>query len=124
MFTILMIDPFVFKSFSKAVQDGYKPITYHNKIHGTDVCQTIYYFLTDCNLKEIGQFDSVDFCSLIIAGAIHDYEHFGFTNDFLINTQHQWALKYNDTSVLENHHVAAAMELTLDKKRNIFENMN
>ena len=80
--------------------------------------------MTDCNLKEIGQFDSVDFCSLIIAGAIHDYEHFGFTNDFLINTQHQWALKYNDTSVLENHHVAAAMELTLDKKRNIFENMN
>ncbi len=61
---------------------------------------------------------------MIIAGAIHDFEHFGFTNDFLVNTQHAWAIQYNDTAVLENHHVAGAMELTMDKKKNIFENMN
>lgn len=39
---------------------------------------------------------------------IHDYEHGGFTNDFLVNCQDDLAIRYNDRSPLENHHLAAA----------------
>ena len=66
--------------------------------------------------------DSLDLGSMIIAGFIHDFEHFGFNNDFLIQTSHEWAVNYNDQSVCENHHVSAAYELLKDKKKNIFEN--
>jgi hypothetical protein len=34
-------------------------------------------------------------------------------NAFLINTKHSLALLYNDQSVLENHHVALAFQLTM-----------
>jgi len=60
---------------------------------------------------------------MIIAGFIHDYEHFGYNNDFLVQTQHEWAVTFNDQAVCENHHVAASLALTQDKKKNIFENM-
>ena len=103
---------------------GYKNITYHNKVHGTDVCQTAYYFATSCGLIETCQFDDVDLFSLFMAGAIHDYEHPGLNNDHLVKTSHPWAIQYNDVSVLENHHVAGALELTKTKARNIFEKMS
>lgn len=71
---------------------------------------------------KIAQLDSFDLSSLIISATIHDYEHLGYNNPFLIESQHAWAITYNDISVCENHHVAAAYELLREKKLNIFEN--
>ena len=45
------------------------------------------------------------------SAAVHDYEHAGLNNDFLIKTQHPLALLYNDQSPLENHHMSAAVSL-------------
>ena len=42
---------------------------------------------------------------------VHDFEHGGLTNDFLINTGEGLALLYNDKAPLENHHLAAAFAL-------------
>lgn len=42
---------------------------------------------------------------------VHDYEHGGLNNDFLIKTGHPLAVTYNDQSPLENHHMAAASRL-------------
>lgn len=39
---------------------------------------------------------------------MHDYEHTGCNNDFLVATAHPLALRYNDKSPSENHHSAAA----------------
>lgn len=39
---------------------------------------------------------------------VHDYEHSGLNNDFLIKTSSPLALLYNDQSPLENHHCSAA----------------
>lgn len=39
---------------------------------------------------------------------IHDFEHGGLNNDFLIKSSDMLALRYNDRSPLENHHLAAA----------------
>ncbi len=61
-----------------------------------------------CDLKEVINMDELDLASLIIATTVHDFEHFGYNNQFLIETRHEWATTYNDVSVCENHHVAAA----------------
>lgn len=39
-----------YKKFMNLIQKGYKDITYHNKTHAADLCQTFYYFLTSCDL--------------------------------------------------------------------------
>ncbi|KAJ3020338.1 cAMP-specific 3',5'-cyclic phosphodiesterase 4D [Thoreauomyces humboldtii] len=46
-----------------------------------------------------------------IAAAIHDYDHPGVNNHFLIATSDPRALLYNDKSVLENHHCASAFKV-------------
>ena len=46
-----------------------------------------------------------------LAAIIHDFEHRGVNNDFLIKTSDHLALLYNDSSPMENHHVASAFML-------------
>ena len=43
----------------------------------------------------------------------------GRGNAFLINTRQSLAVLYNDHSVLENHHVALAFQLTLQQNSNV-----
>lgn len=68
---------------------------------------------------EKGGMDNIDLFSIIFSGSIHDFEHPGYNNTYLINVGHKFALRYNDQSVLENHHVAATYALMNEKKYNI-----
>ena len=45
---------------------------------------------------------------------VHDYEHGGLNNDFLIKTAHPLAITYSDESPLEHHHIAAAARVFLN----------
>lgn len=42
---------------------------------------------------------------------IHDYEHKGVNNDYLIRVSDDLAVLYNDRSPMENHHLAASFQL-------------
>lgn len=55
----------------------------------------------------------------LTAGIIHDYQHPGVNNDFLIKSQHKKSIRYNDISVLEKHHLAAAFAVLLDSNFDI-----
>merc|ERR1712048_811540 len=44
----------------------------------------------------------------LLAAAVHDYDHQGLTNEFLVKTRDARALLYNDQHVNESHHIAAA----------------
>jgi len=65
-----------------------------------------------------------DVFASFIGVMIHDYEHPGYSNSFIVRTKHPLATRYSDISVLENHHLAAAFTVLFTwPKCNIMENM-
>ena len=55
-------------------------------------------------------FSNLEMFAALVAAAVHDVDHPGVTNQFLIETGDDLALLYNDNSVLENHHLAVAFK--------------
>merc|ERR1719482_1457598 len=53
----------------------------------------------------------LEMMACLIAAAVHDFEHLGVSNDFLVRIGDQRAMMYNDQHVNENHHVAAAFAI-------------
>ncbi|XP_034535964.1 cGMP-inhibited 3',5'-cyclic phosphodiesterase B isoform X2 [Notolabrus celidotus] len=58
---------------------------------------------------------ALELMALYVAAAMHDYDHPGRTNAFLVATNAPQAVLYNDRSVLENHHAASAWSLYLSR---------
>ncbi|GAB1599374.1 high affinity cAMP-specific and IBMX-insensitive 3',5'-cyclic phosphodiesterase 8B-like isoform X2 [Argonauta hians] len=97
--------------------------SYHNSTHAADVLQSTAFFLEQLKYKSI--FDPMDEISCLISAIIHDVDHPGRTNAFLINARNDLAMLYNDLAVLENHHVSLAFSLTCkDDSVNIFKNLS
>jgi hypothetical protein len=46
-----------------------------------------------------------------VAAVAHDVGHPGVNNAFLINIKDELAMRYNDISVLENHHCATLFRI-------------
>lgn len=95
-----------FRKYSVIIQKMYNPVSYHNKTHAADVTQTSYYFLTYCDFYNIGQVTDMEAAVLLISAMVHDTDHPGVNNLYLVATRDRLALRYNDKSVLENHHIA------------------
>jgi hypothetical protein len=111
-------------SFIKEIQNGYhKDNFYHNSTHAADVVQSFYYMLNTCQGIDICQLSDFDIGICIISAAIHDYDHPGVNNIFLINTCHSLAIMYNDNSVLENFHVASAFKVLGEENKNFMEDV-
>uniref|UniRef100_A0A3Q1HVP6 Phosphodiesterase n=1 Tax=Anabas testudineus TaxID=64144 RepID=A0A3Q1HVP6_ANATE len=144
-----------FMNYFHALENGYRDIPYHNRIHATDVLHAVWYLTTQpvpglpTLLTENGiHIDSEDgitpvatgflmskmnsvmedgygslaglipgleLMALYVAAAMHDYDHPGRTNAFLVATSAPQALLYNDRSVLENHHAASAWNLFMSR---------
>lgn len=60
---------------------------------------------------------------MILGAAVHDYEHPGVNNTYLINSADKLAVRYNDESVLESHHIASASDLMKTPQYDIFRKM-
>ncbi|XP_041849820.1 cGMP-inhibited 3',5'-cyclic phosphodiesterase A-like isoform X2 [Melanotaenia boesemani] len=143
-----------FMNYFHALENGYRDIPYHNRIHATDVLHAVWYLTTqpvpglptlltengihtDSNgitsrstsflrskmnfvVEEgygslAGLIPGLELMALYVAAAMHDYDHPGRTNAFLVATSAPQALLYNDRSVLENHHAAAAWNLFMSQ---------
>jgi len=109
------------KSFLNAVENGYRDNLYHNKIHAADVTQSVNFFLTTGGLGEL--LTPLELMAMILAALVHDLDHVGFNNAFLINTEDPLALLHNDKSVLENHHIHQTYTLLRNKEHNFLCNV-
>ena len=96
--------------FLHRVEEGYKNNPYHNSTHAADVLQTLHVLLHRGGLVP-GYADPMSLLACYVAAIVHDFEHAGFTNDFLISSCDPLALRYNDKAPMENHHLAAAFSL-------------
>jgi hypothetical protein len=110
------------KVLPQEVESRYRANPYHNAMHAADVTQSAVCMLEFDGLAE--HMTDLELLCIIIACCIHDVGHYGVNNDFLVKTQHEWALIYNDTSVNENMHVRIAFEILQEPHCNIFESTN
>ncbi|XP_053738177.1 cAMP-specific 3',5'-cyclic phosphodiesterase 4C-like isoform X1 [Synchiropus splendidus] len=97
-------------------------VAYHNSLHAADVAQSTHILLSTPALEAV--FTDLEVLAAIFAAAIHDVDHPGVSNQFLINTNSELALMYNDESVLENHHLAVGFKLLQEENCDIFQNLN
>ncbi|TNN19308.1 cAMP-specific 3',5'-cyclic phosphodiesterase 4C [Schistosoma japonicum] len=116
------IDPRVFVRYLLRVESTYhSDVPYHNSMHAADVLQTSHFLLQAETLEDV--FSDLEILAVLFASAIHDVDHPGVTNQFLVNTGHELALQYNDASVLENHHLYMAFKILTEKDCDIFANL-
>jgi hypothetical protein len=96
---------------------------YHNAIHASDVAQSTFYFLEKSDVNIVCGLDLLETVSSLIGAAVHDVDHPGVNNYYLINTKSPLAIVYNDKSILESYHVACAFNILRDEKYDIFSNL-
>ncbi|XP_026894184.2 cAMP-specific 3',5'-cyclic phosphodiesterase 4C isoform X3 [Acinonyx jubatus] len=97
-------------------------VAYHNSLHAADVAQSTHVLLATPALEAV--FTDLEVLAAIFASAIHDVDHPGVSNQFLVNTNSELALMYNDASVLENHHLAVGFKLLQAENCDIFQNLS
>uniref|UniRef100_A0A8C4PIV4 Phosphodiesterase n=1 Tax=Equus asinus asinus TaxID=83772 RepID=A0A8C4PIV4_EQUAS len=154
---IFKIPTLQFMNYFRALENGYRDIPYHNRIHATDVLHAVWYLTTrpipglqqthndpatgnetdsdgrispeqtayissrSCSIPDesygclSANIPALELMALYVAAAMHDYDHPGRTNAFLVATNAPQAVLYNDRSVLENHHAASAWNLYLSR---------
>uniref|UniRef100_A0A673ZW35 Phosphodiesterase n=1 Tax=Salmo trutta TaxID=8032 RepID=A0A673ZW35_SALTR len=156
LFEMFKIPVREFMSYFCALENGYRDIPYHNRVHATDVLHAVWYLTTrpvpgfqqihnehvtgsDTGNSGISpgrvsyassksssisddsygclawNIPALELMALYVAAAMHDYDHPGRTNAFLVATNAAQAVLYNDRSVLENHHAASAWSLYLSR---------
>uniref|UniRef100_A0A8C2ZUV2 Phosphodiesterase n=1 Tax=Cyclopterus lumpus TaxID=8103 RepID=A0A8C2ZUV2_CYCLU len=111
-----------FVAYMMTLEDHYhSDVAYHNSLHAADVAQSTHILLSTPALDAV--FTDLEILAAIFAAAIHDVDHPGVSNQFLINTNSELALMYNDESVLENHHLAVGFKLLQEDNCDIFQNI-
>ncbi|KAF4044186.1 3'5'-cyclic nucleotide phosphodiesterase [Phytophthora infestans] len=105
--------------FAQEIETRYQPKNpYHNALHAASVVWDVNFFLRkleDPVLTPVQRF------SALIAAAVHDVNHPGVNNAFLVATTAPLAIKYSDDSVLERMHLAEAFQTCTKDGCDIFE---
>lgn len=109
------VSPLTLKEFVIDICDEYLDVPYHNLHHATNVLHSTYVLLENCDLFQKLNPDII--FGLLLAALVHDVGHPGNNNLFEVNTCSELAFKYNDLSVLEQHHCSIAFNLI--KKHNL-----
>ncbi|MEW5312657.1 MAG: hypothetical protein WDW38_004274 [Sanguina aurantia] len=117
------LDPARLARFLRRVEDGYPDNPYHNRTHAADVLQGMHCLLTRGGLhRRLGE-DPLAMFAGYLAAVLHDHEHKGLNNDFLVRVGDELAVTYNDVSPMENHHAASAFKLMRHKDYSFMRRM-
>jgi hypothetical protein len=121
LFPAVKCKEYIVEQFLIKVEKSYIGNSYHNSCHGADVCHSLFFFLETANLLK--KLSEIDLISCIIGALGHDIAHLGLTNRYLVNSRHKLAMRYNDSSVLENMHVALLFKIMQEPGRNLLEEL-
>uniref|UniRef100_A0A915E7J1 Phosphodiesterase n=1 Tax=Ditylenchus dipsaci TaxID=166011 RepID=A0A915E7J1_9BILA len=113
----------ILENYLLALEAGYSRHNnpYHNTVYAADVTQTSHFMLSQTGLAS--SLSDLEMLAVIFGALIHDYEHTGHTNNFHIQSGSQFAMLYNDRSVLENHHVSSCFRMMKEDEKNMFERL-
>mmetsp|Transcript_31007 Transcript_31007/g.52072 ORF Transcript_31007/g.52072 Transcript_31007/m.52072 type:complete len:756 (+) Transcript_31007:1000-3267(+) len=108
------------KRFVKKVLSMYNKTPFHNYHHAAHVFQNTFKMVTvEESLKN--SLTLLDVFALFVAALCHDMDHNGTNNTYHINTWSRLSLRYNDISVLEQHHASLTFKVALAKETNILQ---
>eukprot|EP01135_Chromosphaera_perkinsii_P002662 Nk52_evm30s226 gene=Nk52_evmTU30s226 len=116
------LDMLSLRKYFRTVEEGYRRNPYHNATHAADVLQCVSYFISQPTLSSILSPHEIFGC--LLAAIIHDLDHPGVTNAFLVNTESPLCLLHGKESVLENHHCGASSNILKQDGLNIFAHMD
>lgn len=108
-YTAFKIDLLKLQRLFLAICENYQDNPFHNFYHAFSVCQMIF-ALSEAHSQFSKFLTLSDTFALLISALGHDLNHPGVTNVFMINSRHSLAVRYNDSSVLENHHASTLIK--------------
>eukprot|EP00932_Pfiesteria_piscicida_P005175 SRR837773.15084.p1 GENE.SRR837773.15084~~SRR837773.15084.p1 ORF type:complete len:481 (-),score=196.41 SRR837773.15084:113-1342(-) len=114
------VDGRTMRSFVTKVAAGYQENPYHSFAHALDVSHCVFRYMLLMQAESV--FSMLDQFALLVASVGHDIGHFGLSNSFLTEVQHELAVRYNDRSPLENMHCSKLFEILAEHQYNIFQN--
>ena len=119
----------VLAHFVAAVGARYHANPYHNFNHGVHVLLCSWLLARDelCTVRlkhSVEPLSQMHVLALLVASIGHDIDHPGVNNAFLCNSNAPLAMRYNDQSVLENHHAATTFALLGDKRCNMLATLD
>lgn len=120
-FTEENVDIKTLRSFVEIVHKGYQPNPYHNFFHAVDVLHTVYRYFDLMAAEHL--FLMVEQFAILVSALCHDLGHIGLNNPYLIETQHELAIQYNDRSPLENLHCCKLFEILTRPTLNVFSSV-
>jgi hypothetical protein len=148
--TTFSIQPERVSNFLAMVGGRYRANPYHNFYHGCHVLLTAWLLAReelrrggasgDSTKKKPGRvtfttheatdedvrteaLSQLQILSLLVGAMGHDVDHPGVTNAYLVNAGAPLAIRYNDVSVLENHHAATTSTILGLDKCNMFDTL-
>lgn len=119
-----LIDTSKLDSFLDSISKGYLDVPYHNCVHGADVTQTLANWIFSSKLEETASLTDNEVLAVLSACMAHDIGHPGTNNAFQTNSYSDYALTYNDTSILENYHCSFFFKLCRKSENNIFSKLS
>ncbi|OAF71378.1 hypothetical protein A3Q56_00851 [Intoshia linei] len=123
LINLLKLDEKKLISFISIIESLYNSkLPYHNNLHAADVTKSSYILSQMNPVKKC--LSNLDLFSLIFAAAIHDVDHKGLSNSFLSKTNLEFAILYNDNSILENHHLATSFAYLQNEDLNFIKSFS
>lgn len=117
-FTEQNVDIQKLRSFIATINKGYMNNWYHNFMHAVDVTHTVFRYMTLMQAEVL--FTMMEQFSVLVASISHDIGHIGLNNGFLVEVQHELAIRYNDKSPLENLHCCKLFEILGQPSVNVY----
>lgn len=104
-------------SFVAAVASHYHDHPYHNFSHVCHVLHSVWLMVETTQLKQV--LSPAEELGLLVSAICHDIDHDGHTNSYHVRLGTELAKRYNDVSVMENHHCALTFAILSRKDCNI-----